>query len=100
MLSRADIVEVLAKNKVVEGIVANICKASKNILSDNLQDLCQMVYEVLLTYREDMIIDLYRNCQLTYFIVRIVKNQYESTTSPYYREIKRFADITTELTDE
>lgn len=85
-MTREEVIEEFAKERYVEKIVKNICKSS----APELLDLAQMVYEILLTYDETKIIDLYENGQLGFFIVRVVKNQYYSNTSPFYREQKKF----------
>lgn len=99
-MTRTEIVAQLAKNKVVEEIVANIAKCHIKGMPFDMQDLCQMVYEILLTYNEAMICELWDSGEINYFIVRIIKNQYESTTSPFYREIKRFNDLTSEIEND
>lgn len=84
-MKREEIIEELARSRYVERMVANICKTS----APELFDLAQMVYEILLTYDEAKIIDLYRNNQIGFFIVRIIKNQFYSQTSPFYMMFKR-----------
>jgi len=85
-MTRAEIIEEVAGRRQVEQIVHNICKTSE----PELFDLAQMIYEILLTYDETKIIDLYEHGQLGFFIVRIVKNQYFSRNSPFYREYRKF----------
>lgn len=81
-----DIIDTIARERLVERLAANICKTSR----PDIDDLSQYVYEALLTDDEDKIVDLYQNGQLVFFIVRIIQNQYFSTTSAYYREMRRF----------
>lgn len=81
-----DIIGTIARERIVERLAANICKTSR----PDIDDLVQYVYESLLTCDEDKIVDLYQNGQLVFFIVRIIQNQYFSTTSAYYREMRRF----------
>lgn len=84
-MTRRQIVNELARNKVVEVMVCNIARADINA---DLQDLAQMVYLILLEYEEDKILDLYENDQIRYFIARIIMNQYKSSTSPFYKLFK------------
>lgn len=90
----AEIIEELAGDRVVERIIENVAHRQ---LNRDTQDLAQMIYLALLTYDEAKIIDLYENEELNYFIVAIVRNQYNSATSPYYQQIKKFGAITDEL---
>lgn len=60
-------------------------------LTNELQDLAQMVYLILLEYDEDKVIDLYEHGQIDFFIARIILNQYRSTNSPYYRLFGKYA---------
>jgi hypothetical protein len=90
----AEIIEELAGDRVVERIIENVAHRQ---LNRDTQDLAQMIYLALLTYDEAKIIDLYENEELNYFIVAIVRNQYNSVTSPYYQQIKKFGAITDEL---
>lgn len=84
-MTRREIVSELAKHRVVEVMVCNIARANMNA---DLQDLAQMVYLILLEYDEDKILDLYENDQIRYFIARIIMNQYNSSTSPFYKLFK------------
>lgn len=85
-MTRREIIEEIASRQYVEQIVHNICKTSE----PELFDLAQMIYEILLTYEEAKIIDLYEHGQLGFFVVRIAKNQYFSRNSPFYREYRKF----------
>lgn len=93
-MTRAEIVEELARNKAVEGLVCRICKTP---LTFDLRDLCQMVYLILLEYDEDKIVELYDNNELQFFVNRIIRNNVQSKTSRYYYIIRQFSDITDEL---
>lgn len=83
-----EIVEELGRRKVVEYMVQNIAKRS---LTPELKDLCQMVYEVILSYDEDKIIDLWEHRQIGFFIARIIMNQYRSRTSPFFRLYRKYS---------
>lgn len=86
-MTKTEIIERLAKERRVETFVENL--ASRHIDAD-LSDLCQIVYLALLEYDEVKIIDLWENGELDYFIARIICNQYNSTKSPYYMQIRKF----------
>lgn len=85
-MTREEIIEEIANARYVEQLAKNICHSS----APEIDDLAQIVYEILLTYDEQKIVELYDNNQLGFFIVRVIKNQYFSNTSPYYQELRRF----------
>lgn len=78
----------IAEEKRVEKIVDNI-----NNIVRNKEDLIQEIYMVLLEYDEEKLRTLYDNNQLNFFLVRIIKNQYFSKTSPFHRKYRKYYDI-------
>lgn len=87
-MTKAEIITELAEQRVVENIVQVVCKSSRH----DLPDLAQMIYVALLEYDDEKIRSLHDNGQMNYFIVRIVRNQYFSDQSPYYRIHRRLLD--------
>lgn len=53
-------------------------------LDDDLQDLCQMVYLILLEYDEAKVVDLWEHGELGFFLARIIVNQFRSSNSPFH----------------
>ena len=100
-MNAREIVERLAYLKRVEEIIRNVAHTSR--LAPELQDLAQMIYQALLLYDEDKIVDLWESDAMDFFITRIVLNQYRSVDSPwrdiYHRQGVHFIDIT-ELADK
>ena len=82
-----EIIEQLARERRVETMLANIAKKP---VSGNLEDLCQMVYLILLEYDGTKIEDLWDNGQINFFIARILLNQYKSQNSPFYRIFRKY----------
>lgn len=93
-MTRWEIVEKLAKEKRVEIMACNIAKSP---MSPNLEDLCQMVYELLLTYDEAKIIDLWESGALGFFIARVLTTQYRSPRSTFYNLIRKFSAKSEEI---
>ena len=87
--SKETIIEILAKERRVEALVENIAHHS---LTADLEDLCQMVYLVLLEYEESKLQDLWVNNQINFFLSRIIINQYRSSTSPFYTLFRKFQE--------
>lgn len=94
-MTRRQIVEELAELQVVEQLVRIICKVSATYL----KDLSQMIYAYLLEYDEDKLITLYEEGSLRFFLVRIIKNQWLSNTSPFHYTYRKFSRNSNELTD-
>ena len=90
------IINELAKNKVIEKLVANISPDDNP--PDN-RDLSQLIYLTLLEKPNSLIEDLYSKGELIFYVIRIITRNVYSTTSPYYRTIKKFKNKTTDIDD-
>lgn len=84
-----EIIDQLARERRVETMLANIAKKP---VSGTLEDLCQMVYLILLEYDDAKIEDLWEHGQINFFIARILLNQYRSANSPFYKMFKKYSD--------
>lgn len=89
------IVAELAKEKRVELMVQKIAHQS---LSPDLKDLSQMVYEIILNYDHDKVLDLWENGQINFFIARIILNQFRSSTSPFHTIYRKFSMKASDIT--
>ena len=96
MTSPAEIAATLARERRVETMVKNIAHAHS--LSQDLRDLCQMVYLLILTYDPDKIVDLWENDQINFFLARIIRTNLFSPRSPYAAQITRFRNRSNPLT--
>lgn len=83
----------MAEQRMVEAMVENIAHQS---LSADLKDLSQMIYLILLEYDDDKIQDLWENKQMTYFIAKIIINQYRSSNSPFHAQFRKFRGMINE----
>lgn len=90
------IINELAKNKVIEKLVANISPEGD---SPDTSDLSQLIYLTLLEKPNALIEDLYNKGELIFYVIRIITRNVYSTTSPYYRTIKKFKNKTTDIND-
>jgi len=88
MTTPAEIAAILAKERRVETMVQNIAHA--RTLSQDLRDLVQMVYLLLLTYDAEKIVDLWENNQINFFLARVIRTNLASPRSPYNAQITRF----------
>lgn len=89
------IVEHLAKDKVVEHLLSKYTSMTKPYMNDLVQD----IYIELLTKPEWLLMHLTENEEIEYYIRRIIKNQLFSKTSRYYYNYKKFLDKTDEITE-
>ena len=88
-MSKSDIIEAIAKARMVETMVQNIAHHS---LTADLKDLTQMVYLILLEYDETKLQDLWDNNQISFFLARIIINQYRSSNSPFHTIYRKFRE--------
>ena len=89
METKGHIIETLARERRVEALVENI---SHHSLTADLEDLCQMVYVILLEYDESKLLDLWENNQINFFLCRIIINQYRSSNSPFHTIFRKFQE--------
>ena len=95
MKSKLEIIEAVAKSRLVETMVENIAHQS---LTADLKDLAQMVYMILLEYDESKLQDLWENDQMRFFIARIIINQYRSSNSPFHAIFRKYQGKTEDIT--
>ena len=86
-------VNIIAKERMVEQICSNIAKTN----SDILNDLSQNIYIDLLMKDDEKIVNLYETNQLRFFIVKMAKNNLFSKNSPFYKTFKKNANLTVDI---
>lgn len=89
MMNKTEIIEQIAKERMVETMVQNIAHQALSANAD-LSDLCQMVYLILLEYDEEKLQDLWEHKQMRFFIARVIVNQYRSSYSPFHTIFRKF----------
>ena len=94
-MDKASIIEQIANQRMVESMVQNIAHQA---LNDDLSDLCQMVYLILLEYAEDKLQDLWEYNQMRFFLARIIVNQYRSSYSPFHITIRQPKEKSVDIT--
>lgn len=95
-MNNFEIIEELARNKVVEEIISNI---SKRTFKD-IEELSQDIYLSLLEKSPELIIGLYERNELKFFITRMVRNNLFSHNSPYYQKYQRWNERRSEITQD
>ena len=94
-MTKNEVVEIIAKERIVETIVSNIAKSAD--CDDTLKDLSQEIYLDLLSKDEEKIVSLYETNQIRFFVVRMVTNNLFSKNSPYYQVFRKNANLTVDI---
>lgn len=72
-----------------DNIIRDMCM-NMRVSPNDIEDLIQEVYIILLEYSPNKIIELYQKKQLKFFIIGILRRQYYSNTSPFYKKYKKY----------
>lgn len=76
----------IGENKIVQQIASNM-----RVEKDYFDDLCQEVYYILLTgYTADKLQEAIDKKQINFIVTCILKNQWFSGSSPFYKKYKRY----------
>ena len=75
-----------------------VCNIAHQSLTADLKDLVQMVYLILLEYDEQKLQDLWENQQMSFFLARIIINQFRSSNSPFYTIFRKFQERSADIT--
>ena len=82
-MTKYDVVDIIARDHLVERIVNELLSSSKNPF-DCPEDLIQDLYLILLEKDDDLIVNLYEKGELAYYLLKIARNQLLSVNSKYY----------------
>ena len=83
--------EKLSNNFIVDAIADKVDTLAKGYSSSKYyEDFRQELYIILLTFNNDRLNELYYSNKLIPFVVGIIKNQYNSKTSSFYRKYKLY----------
>lgn len=94
-MTKSSVINILAHNKVIEKLVKQY-----NFSSPYCKDLCQDLYIELLNKEDKLIVGLYERNEIEYYIRKMISNNVNSVTSPFYRQYERFRKTTDEMTNE
>lgn len=97
-MTKEEIIERLAKDKYVEEVIRN-CTINRTFNKEDLKELAQDIYISLLTKDNDLIVRLYCEDSLRYYISRIVLSQIVSVNSPYYTKYYKWSNNRTTFTN-
>ena len=79
------------KFKIVEEYAEWIKKFCYSLSNDKMlmDDLAQEIYLILLNYKDETIIAAHGRAELKFLIIRIIKNQFNSKTSAFYKVYRK-----------
>lgn len=95
-MNSREIIKELAKNSVVEKLVRKYTDFANN---PYIEDLVQDIYVSLMEKENSFISDLYKKNELGFFIMKMIKNNLYSNTSPFYKKYQQFRAITDSIGD-
>ena len=95
-MTKYDVVDIIAKEHLVERIVTKLLSSSKNPF-DCSEDLIQDIYLLLLQKDDDLIVNLYNKDEIGFYLLKIARNQLLSKNSPYYTKYIKFRVQSDEL---
>ena len=86
-MDKAQIIEEIARRKVVEQLIRNITHRT----DPTMNDLAQIVYEALLKTDEKRITEIYEQGETSVncYCCAIIRNQYFSDSSQFYYDFKK-----------
>lgn len=95
-MDKNQVIEELYKHKTIEQIVYQVGRGEDQ---QNLEDCVQDLYVALLEKPKKLIISMYENNELNFYIANMAVRQIRSSTSPYYRMYKKFRNRSNPIKD-
>lgn len=74
------------------GMLADLLR-NMGVKGNDIDDLTQEVYLILMEYDSNKIIELWDNKQMKFWLVRVITNQYFSKNSPFYKKYKKYYQL-------
>ena len=96
-MTKSDVLDIIAREHLVDRIVNKLLSSSKNPF-DCPEDLVQEIYLLLLQKDDDLIVNLYNEGELGYYILKVVRNQLLSVNSKYYYTYIKFGSHSDDIT--
>lgn len=95
-MDKNQVIEELYKHKIIEQIVYQVGRGEDQ---QNLEDCIQDLYVALLEKPNKLIISMYENKEINFYIANMAVRQIRSSTSPYYRMYKKFRNSSKPIID-
>lgn len=94
-MTKSSVISILARKKVIEKLVKFY-----NLSSPYCKDLCQDLYVELLNKEDKLIVGLYERNEIEYYIRKMISNNVNSSTSPFYKNYEKFRKTADEIQNE
>ena len=85
-MTKEGVVEYIARSKLIQECIKTV---SGGVWRSEYDDLVQDILLELLD--QTKIVDLYKKGQLKFYVMRVVRNNIQSTTSRFYYRYRRFS---------
>ena len=95
-MTKKEVLEKISKEKIIEDIVNGIAKSK----DDQLKDLIQDMYMLLLEKDEEFVVNLYESGEIKFYLTRVALNNIRSTSGPFWCKYKRFMNKCSELIED
>ena len=95
-MNKNQVIEELYKHKIIDKIVYYVGRGED---PQNLEDCKQDLYVALLEKPNKLIISMYEKNELNFYIANMAVRQIRSSTSPYYRNYKKFRNRSKPIID-
>ena len=96
--ARTEIIKYIMDTGVAERCVAY--QTNKCTDGELINDLKQELYLWLLTYDIAKLFDAYCNRHINALITAWIRNNFHSKSGPFYKNFRKFQDITDEITEK
>ena len=96
-MTKYDVVDIIAREHLVDRIVTKLLSSSKNPF-DCPEDLIQDIYLLLLQKDDNLIVNLYNKGEIGFYLLKISRNQLLSKNSPYYTKYIKLRAQSDDLT--
>ena len=97
-MTKYEVVDIIAREHLVERIVNKLLSSSKNPF-DCSEDLIQDLYLILLQKDDDLIVNLYNKGEIGFYLLKIARNQLLSKNSPYYTKYIKFRSQSDDISE-
>ena len=95
-MDKNQVIEELYKHKIIEKIVYQVGRGED---PQNLEDCIQDLYVALLEKSNKLIISMYENKEINFYIANMAVRQIRSKTSPYFQKYKKFRNSSKPIKD-
>ena len=94
-MSIHEVIDKIASNRLVERLIE-----SYNLNTPYAEDLCQDIYAELYLKDERLIVGMYERGEIGFYIRKMISNNVNSVTSPFYKNYEKYRKRADQLVDD